>query len=223
MAYTERMRRTLVARTADWLCRKSWPRTIAFAAAAVGGGTAWLVVDGLQALGVRPLWLQWPTGVLAWLAVVGLSLWAWAERHRPLTPTDLLDGAPPQPVADDPDRPNPDYHENIHDAKVEASPDGLLGLMCFLAIFAGPVLLLVWWLRAPWRMGELLVDHGKVRRQFAGRAAAVSAGNAVWRQWRWPALALTVHYLLLGALANAIAPQAGALAELIPAPAEEQE
>lgn len=231
MVYSERMQKALVGRAGDWLTRQSLPRLTMTLAVAVGTMASMQCADAI--VGVRSLGLRFPACFLAGYVGYLATLGAWYLCRSPVNSRTLLQDAPPtirtaEPwsanLDDDGDPQNPfsssdaDFWRQMRESTLrDAGKDVPGALIAFLlsVAFLGAILVGVHRIvYAPWYLGELLVLGGKVRHETSSAPPAQFWAAVLFWQSRYEAIALCVHYVLLGLLLQLVFPNAATMSDV---------
>jgi hypothetical protein len=198
--YQEQMRSLLSRRAGDWLLCRRWPRMFAAFALMLPLLCAYTCWNELPLVGIHNGVARVPICIIAayagYLCVMGL----WLVRMAPMDAKSLLvngakDLKTPVPGDSQFDR----SFDDAVDFQIEQANCRGEGFKAMFALAAlGYVFIAIHFIyHAPWYLGQLMVDSGKVRHRSVKASGQVSWFSPTVRQSWVVAIALTVHYTFM--------------------------
>lgn len=201
--YQQKMRVVLTRRAGDWLRLQEWPRLYAAVILLICGFTAVVCWLRLTEAGWNVEWQRVGMSCLGAYVIYLGCLAVWFLRFAPMTSQELLAGG----FEDEIVTPVPGESEfddsletQIDTAAREAAHDvrSVLGLFVAAAVLGAVFVSAYFIYHAPYFMGQLLVDGGKIRHRSVSRGTPLDPIVLPFLQ-SWPvAVALIMHYTLIG-------------------------
>jgi hypothetical protein len=206
--YRHKIRILLTRRTGDWLRRHNWPRfgaAIVLLMAAMTAIVCWrsLVDAGLKSEGLRVA-LSFLAGYAAYLVCISL----WLTRFAAMDPKSLFVGGVGEAITTQ--IPGESEFDDSLDSQMDiafrqASFDArnIMGLFAAVAVLGAMFVAIHFVYHAPYYLGQLLVDGGKIRHR-AMPAGTMLDGVVLPFLQSWPvAVALLLHCTVIGLVLDA--------------------
>lgn len=199
--YDEQMRKVLNQRAGDWLIARHWPRTTAIIGVVVVLLTVYICSTGLMWAGLQNMAGRLALSVISGYLVLLLYLGLWLL---------LVPLAPVKSLLIHSDHPNrtevpgeTEFDKKLNDSfdhaiRESTRNDDTLGRLVTVALLGGLFVGFHFVFHAPWYLGGLMVDVGKIQHR-----SIPSGQNSVFvalLRRSWPlAVLLVVHYAMIGA------------------------
>lgn len=208
--YRDQMRIVLTCRTGDWLMRQGWPRLEALTVLLVASFAAFACWSSLADAGLQKQGFRIPLSCIAAYAAYLAAIALWIQRVSPVSAKSLLLDGMAGPIATQrPDQTTidqaTDFASDSFDHALDSQePEGVLWI-CGTAAILGVLFVLAFFIyHAPYYLGQLLVDGGKIRHRSLPAGTPPSAIALPFLQ-SWPvALVLFVHYSMIGFALDAL-------------------
>ncbi|MFZ5831669.1 MAG: hypothetical protein ACOY3P_16405 [Planctomycetota bacterium] len=206
--YKHKMRILLTRRTGDWLKLQERPRLSAAVVLLIACLVAVLCWRGVAVAGVRSEGLRLAVSCVAAYAAYLAGVATWFARFSPVELKSLLAGGTGGAIATQ--VPGESEFDDALDTSMDTAfreagnqARNVLGMLLAVAVLGSLFVSIHFIFHAPYYLGQLLVDGGKIRHRAMSTGNDLDAIVLPFLQ-SWPiALVLLLHYMMIGFVVDA--------------------